>query len=338
MQMRNSFPDKNRVRVSYLLTTRNRAEYLEQTLQNIREFITHDDELIVIDGGSTDKTLDLLERNRDLVTDYISEPDKCEAHAFNKGWRRARGEYVKIITDDDYFYPYAMRQMVETMEAHPEIDALQCGGEFWRVENRQTIFNHFRFLPIDVEPTPLNIYRFAHSGLGLILRTTVLERIGGAAGNYKSVDGDLTVRLAECGCNLRYLDINAYRWYVHEHSTFRDYRRFEKEWLEFDLRLGRWDKLFAGDPEKIARFTRLDLQRGGREFHLALKAIYDDTMCGQGRNTSLLLLSSRLSAFKNNVYWGLRRWLQQLTSSRPSMNAGETVQCLPEHPWNGGLR
>lgn len=82
------------VRITHLITTRNRCEYLTRTLANVREFITPDDELIVIDGGSSDRTVEILEANRDLVTFFLSEPDKGEAHAFNKGWRRARGKDI----------------------------------------------------------------------------------------------------------------------------------------------------------------------------------------------------------------------------------------------------
>lgn len=104
------------IRVSYLITTRNRADVLERTLENVREFIEPQDELIIIDGQSTDRTREVVEGYRDLVTVFVSEKDSCEAHAFNKGLFRARGRLLKPITDDNYFYTEAMRQLVYTME------------------------------------------------------------------------------------------------------------------------------------------------------------------------------------------------------------------------------
>ena len=81
-------------RLSYLLATRNRAGFLGPVLDNVAELLGPDDELIVIDGGSTDGTRELLERRRDVVSDFISEPDRGEAHALNKGILRARGRWI----------------------------------------------------------------------------------------------------------------------------------------------------------------------------------------------------------------------------------------------------
>ena len=316
-----------KIRVSYLITTRNRAQYLQRTLDNVREFITPEDELIVIDGGSSDDTVAILKRNSDVVSFYLSEPDKSEAHAFNKGWRRARGRYLKALTDDDYFYPDAMRKMVETMEAHPEIDALQCGGEFWKIENGKEVFQCYRFLPASASASVENIYRHAHIGLGLMMRTSVLELIGGAAGNYKSVDGDLSVKLAECGCNVRYLDINSYRWYVHTHSGFQDSSRFEQEWLKLDIRLGEWGRLFGGDPHKMAEFTQLARSESGPKFHQALNVIYQDSLRGRGWKVALILKLQRIHDF----FKRLTRRKEDGSETRESPNGGE-------HAWTAALR
>ncbi len=71
-------------RVSYLISTKNRAEYLDRTLQNVREFITPQDELIIMDGGSTDNTAEVVQKHGDIVTLFRSEPDSGEAHGYNK--------------------------------------------------------------------------------------------------------------------------------------------------------------------------------------------------------------------------------------------------------------
>src|SRR6266446_2815268 len=73
------------VRVSYLMVTRNRGTYLSKALQNIREFITPEDELIIVDGGSTDDTKRIAAENADIISVFLSEPDRGEGHAVNKG-------------------------------------------------------------------------------------------------------------------------------------------------------------------------------------------------------------------------------------------------------------
>ena len=249
----------NDIRVTYLITTKNRGTYLEKTLANVREFIEPDDELVIIDGLSTDNTAEIVARHRDIVTIFVSEKDSGEAHAFNKGVFRARGKYIKPITDDDYFYPDAMRRLIAEMESNPYVDAIQCGGEVWKVENGQPVFVTFRFLPPDLTATAESIFDHASIGLGVIVRRSTMERTGGVSGNYTSVDGDLTCRLVECNCVVRYLDIDLYRWYMHPHSGFNKRKEFEKDRFLFDVRLGRWENVVRHDPEMLAEVTSVNV-------------------------------------------------------------------------------
>lgn len=241
-------PNPSGIRVSYLITTRNRAAYLERTLANVREFIEEVDELIVIDGGSTDRTAEVVAESGGLVAQFVSEADFGEAHAFNKGLFLARGRYLKPITDDDYFYPDAMRRLIAEMEENPGVDAMFCGGEIWKIEAGAPEFVCFRYLPADVEPTPEAIYDHTNIGLGILIRRAALVRTGGVSGNYVSVDGDLACRLLECGCTVRYLDIDLYRWHLHPHSGFNRRQEIERDKLLIDVRLGRWAAVVARNP------------------------------------------------------------------------------------------
>ncbi|MEP7305894.1 MAG: glycosyltransferase [Acidobacteriota bacterium] len=245
-------PVNENIRVTYLITTRNRGMFLERTLDNVREFIEPEDELIIIDGASTDGTAEIVARSRDVVTTFISEQDSGEGHAFNKGLFRARGRYIKPITDDDYFYPDAMRRAIAEMEANPDVDAIQCGGEMWSIENGRPIFRGFRSLSADVAASAQSVFD-VHCGLGIILRRTALEKTGGVSNNYVSVDGDLTCRLVECACVVRYLDVNLYRWYLHSHSgCVNRQKELESGYLLFEIRLGRWQSVVRRDPRVLA--------------------------------------------------------------------------------------
>ena len=132
------------IRISYLIVTRNRAKYLEKTLANVREFISPADELIIVDGNSTDETAALIAKNRDLVTVFVSEPDRSEGHAVNKAIARANGRFVKFVTDDDYIYPAAMIELAKVAEENPTIDAFQCGGEYWDCQGDVPTFGGYR--------------------------------------------------------------------------------------------------------------------------------------------------------------------------------------------------
>jgi glycosyltransferase involved in cell wall biosynthesis len=239
------------VRVSYVITTKSRATYLDRVLTNVREFIEPVDELVIIDGGSTDATGEVVARNQDIVTVFVSEPDEGEAHAFNKALFRARGRYIKPITDDDYFYPDAMRRLVAEMEANPDVDAIHAGGELWDHCGSSEKFIDYWFLDKSTPSTTEQIFDKLVCGLGLIVRRDVLERTGGLSNAHKAVDGDLLCRLIECKCKIRYLDINAYKRYLYPHSGCMNLDNMVRDRLIFWLRMGRWEDFLTEDPDRM---------------------------------------------------------------------------------------
>jgi glycosyltransferase involved in cell wall biosynthesis len=248
--------DRSTIRVSYVIVTKNRAHHLARTLANVREFIEPIDELIIIDGASSDETHDVVSRNGDIVTTFVSEPDCGEGHAFNKALFQSRGRYIKPLTDDDYFYPDAMRRLVAAAEENPDCDAIQAGGECWIEVNGKLVFDQY-FQLKDVAPTQRQIFT-RHIGLGLLIRRNALIQIGGSSPCYLSVDGDIHCKLVEAGCRVRYLDINLFRWSVYEHSGVRDRVALQHSWLMFDLRLRNWREFFLVKPELAASALGLD--------------------------------------------------------------------------------
>src|SRR3990167_3682992 len=99
----NSFDSFSKKRVSYILITKNKARYLEKTLKQLKKVKKGVDELIVIDGASSDKTPEILRRYRATIDLLVSEEDLGGTQAANKGILLAHGKYVKEMTDNDYF-------------------------------------------------------------------------------------------------------------------------------------------------------------------------------------------------------------------------------------------
>ena len=81
---------------------------LERTIQSVVEQIGPGFEYILIDGGSTDGTLDLLRKWGARISYWVSEPDRGISAAFNKGLRRCRGEWIGTINADDWYEPGAL--------------------------------------------------------------------------------------------------------------------------------------------------------------------------------------------------------------------------------------
>lgn len=114
------------IALSYVLTTYNKLPYLRQVLERLVAARQADEEIVVVDGGSQDGTTDYLQGlfAAGLIQQYVSERDRGEAHGFNKAMLRARGELLKLITDDDAFCYPAIREARAFMLAHPQLDVL----------------------------------------------------------------------------------------------------------------------------------------------------------------------------------------------------------------------
>lgn len=83
-----------------------------------------DIEYIVIDGGSTDGSVDIIRKYADRLAYWVSEPDRGQAHAINKGLQKATGTWVAWQNSDDVFYPGAFRQLVRASYNHPTADLI----------------------------------------------------------------------------------------------------------------------------------------------------------------------------------------------------------------------
>lgn len=113
--MPNGFP-----RLSVITPSFNQAEFLERTIQSVLEQGYPDLEYIVIDGGSTDGSVELIRKYADRLAYWVSEPDRGQVDAINKGLRRATGEWLCWQNSDDVFFPGAFAELADAAAEHPE--------------------------------------------------------------------------------------------------------------------------------------------------------------------------------------------------------------------------
>jgi len=276
--------------VSYVLTTRNRAAFLDRTLSNIREFITSDDELIIFDGASSDNTKDVVSRYSDIVTIFRSEPDCGESHGFNKAILCARGKYIKILTDDDYIYPDAMRTAIDVLEKHPEIDALLAGGEAYELDvhnNTQSLVTYLhlppsRYLMDDI----LNIFTFCQCGLGLILTRDVIARVGLMDTSFHAVDTDYMGRLFSHKVVFKYLDVKLFRHIAHVGSGQNNWDLCKKDRIRTLIRNHAWESIFTHrvfDLKSISDVLGIGNLPGSHSFMLIVHFLVRLRRCLLGR-------------------------------------------------------
>lgn len=113
--------------VSIVTPSFNKGPYIEETIQSIKNQRYPNIEHIVMDGGSTDETLAILKKYEDRLT-WISEPDKGQSDAINKGWKRARGDILAYLNADDCYTPDAVEIAVAYFNEHPDVGMVYGDG------------------------------------------------------------------------------------------------------------------------------------------------------------------------------------------------------------------
>lgn len=106
----------------------NQARFLGETLDSVEAQRYPDLEHIVIDGGSNDGSVEIIRANAARLTFWVSEKDRGQSHAINKGFARATGEVLTWLNSDDTFLPGALDAVGAVFAAHPDVDLVY--GDF----------------------------------------------------------------------------------------------------------------------------------------------------------------------------------------------------------------
>ena len=122
------------MKLSVVTPSLNQARYLDECLDSVRlaaaQAAPHVVEHIVIDGGSTDGTIELLQNRRDIR--WVSEKDRGQSHAINKGLAMAGGDILAYLCADDLYEPDAVRAVMQAFADHPAADVVY--GDFYFLE------------------------------------------------------------------------------------------------------------------------------------------------------------------------------------------------------------
>ncbi len=116
--------------VSIVTPSYNQDRYLEKTIESVLNQTYPNIEYFVIDGGSQDTSVDIIRKYQNQITWWISEPDRGQTDAINKGFARAIGEYFAWINSDDTYEKDAVAEAVTFFQSHPEVGMIYGDANF----------------------------------------------------------------------------------------------------------------------------------------------------------------------------------------------------------------
>ncbi len=182
-----------RTRVTIVTPSYNQAPYLEATIQSVLNQEYAPIEYIIMDGGSTDGSVDLIRKYEKRISAWISEPDRGQTDAINKGFARANGEILAWINSDDILLPNAVAEAVDYLRSNPGVGMVYGDAHYIDAEGR--VIGRFPAAQTDL----LRLRRgYVHiPQQASFFRKAIWEEVGPLDPDfYFAMDYDLWVRIA----------------------------------------------------------------------------------------------------------------------------------------------
>lgn len=187
--------------VSVVTPSFNQARYLEDTILSVLAQDYPALEYILVDGGSTDGSLEIIGRYENRLAWWVSEPDAGQTEAINKGFSRASGQVLAYLNSDDLYRPGAISEAVRFLDEHPHVGMVYGDADF--INEAGEVIGKF--------PAAQTDYRRLRRGYvhipqqAAFFRSSLWEDVGPLDPSFHfAMDYDLWVRIASRS-SIRYL-------------------------------------------------------------------------------------------------------------------------------------
>ncbi|MEQ8324252.1 MAG: glycosyltransferase family A protein [Vicingaceae bacterium] len=180
--------------VSILMTVFNREKYLSQAIESVINQEYTDWELIIVDDGSTDRSVEIAQSyssKNDQISFYQNEANLGDYPNRNRAASLAKGKYLKYVDADDLLYPHGLKVMVHSIEKFPEAAIALCRSDDdlipmpYCLDSRTSFEEHF-----------FKKNLFTNSPLGVIMKRQVFNDLGGFSGKRFVGDYEMWMKIA----------------------------------------------------------------------------------------------------------------------------------------------
>lgn len=285
----------NLLKLSIITPSFNQAAFLEQTILSVLQQNYEALEFIIIDGGSTDGSQEIIRKYENQLAFWVSEKDRGQAHAINKGLEKATGDIFAFINSDDLYLPGAFRAVMDHFRENPECEWL-CGETILFGNDRKTIL-----APTRVPETAAHVLSWAYAAAqpGMFWKRDIVKEGFQERWRY-CFDNEMYARLLIRGHKCAHLPVPvaAYRF----HDTSKSVAEGE---------------LFDREFDEIAEIYQNELRGSGRRWTLGtllLRRSFQASRMGDTKASAKYLMRSLLihpEGIITRPFWGcLRRTLR----------------------------
>jgi len=270
-------------RISIVTPSYNQGSFIEQTIRSVLLQGYPNIEYFVLDGGSTDNSVQIIRKYEPWLTGWTSEKDGGQTDAINKGWAKATGEILAWLNSDDWYYPGALAAVGRVFKEHPEVSWVAGQVDNWRGPD-QPIKRHY--------PHPMTLAEclgrknFGFHQPGMFWRSELIKSIGGL---------DLKLQYSFCldmwaKCILRGVQpwvlsqpVACFRLHASSKSRCAKHLFMQQDWIVF----GRYkDKLSTADAKEAMQWLK------EYEADILRDAVYNFLARGQRRQAAQLLFQN----------------------------------------------
>lgn len=226
-------------KITIITISYNSENTIERTIKSVINQNYDNLEYIIIDGGSSDNTLNIIKKYSDYITKWVSEKDEGISDAFNKGISFATGDVIGIINSDDGLEPGALNKLASCYET--DVDVYRGNILFWNEESNKKI----REIPsMKLNYSGLGL-RFCHQGT--FVSRKAYYTYGVFNKDYKyNMDYDLLIRFQNNGAKFKYIDFDM-AYFTMKGITFSEFTKSQRE---------EWEKIIATNGG-----TKLDIMK-----------------------------------------------------------------------------
>ena len=211
-------------RITVVTPSFNQGQFLERTIRSVLDQEYPNLEYFVMDGGSTDGSVEIIQRYADRIDFWASQPDGGQAAAINAGWRRATGEILCWLNSDDYYLPGTLNLVGRYLSEHPDTAILYGSCERVDANGRRSGYLGMAFsrrallYSHQIVPQPSAFFSRSAVGDAAPLREELVY----------SFDYDLILRIARSNRPIVYVDRPLAAFTVHRDAKTTRHRDLAK--------------------------------------------------------------------------------------------------------------